>query len=162
MIIKMLKNIFLLSCALLLFSGCSIETYSTKMKEADAAIQMYVDDNGLNVQAEPSGIFIIPIAAGEGDFPEIGDKVAFHYKGYFMNGEVFDSSYEKSYPLVVKLGEGQMIKGVEEALLKMNKASKTKVVMPFYMAYKDREYAPVPPYSNLVFELELIDFMKTE
>ena len=50
----------------------------------------------------------------------------------------------------------------EEALVKMNKSSKYKVIVPFYLAYKDMEFAPVPPFSNLIFELELIDFIKTD
>ena len=51
-----------------------------------------------------------------------------------------------------------IIKGLEEALRLMNKGSKAKVLIPFYLAYEDKEYAPVPPYSNLIFEIELIDF----
>ena len=39
----------------------------------------------------------------------------------------------------------------------MDKGSKSRVVIPFYLAYGNMENGPVPPYSNLVFELELID-----
>ena len=51
-----------------------------------------------------------------------------------------------------------IIKGLEETLMLMDKGSKAKVIIPFYLAYNDMEDAPVPPYSNLIFEIELIDF----
>ena len=44
----------------------------------------------------------------------------------------------------------------------MNKGAKAKVIIPFYLAYNDMENALVPPYSNLIFELELIDFTKVK
>lgn len=160
---KNIVNIIcLLSFALVFFSGCTIETYSTKKTDADIFILEYIHDNELDVKPETSGLVLIPIAEGHGETPKAGDKVAFHYKGYYVNGELFDSSYEKSYPLVIELGKGQIIKGIEEALSKMNKSSKSKVIIPFYLAYRDLESAPVPPYSNLIFELELIDFMKSD
>lgn len=146
---------------MLIFNRCGIETYSTKITEADNIISAYILDNNLNVKPEPSGLLMIPITEGIGEMPMVGDKVAFHYKGYYLNGDVFDSSYDKSYPVIVELGKGQMISGIEEALTKMNKSSKCKVVIPFYLAYKDMESAPVPPFSNLIFELELIDFIKS-
>ena len=73
---------------------------------------------------------------------------------------MFDSSYDKSYPLIVEIGNGMIINGLEESLLLMNKGAKAKVIIPFYLAYNDMENAPVPPYSNLIFELEMIDFIK--
>lgn len=148
--------------AILVFNRCGIETYSTKIAEADDIISAYILDNNLNVKPEPSGLLMIPVVEGVGETPELGDKVAFHYKGYYLNGDVFDSSYDKSYPIIVELGKGQMISGIEEALIKMNKSSKYKVIVPFYLAYKDMEFAPVPPFSNLIFELELIDFIKSD
>lgn len=160
--VKILNIICIFSFILILFSRCTIETYSTKMNEANNIINIYLFENNLDIKSEPSGLVIIPITEGVGETPEVGDKVAFHYKGCYMSGEIFDSSYEKSYPVVIELGKGQMIKGMEEALLKMKKSSKSKVIIPFYLAYRDMESAPVPPYSNLIFELELIDFMKTD
>ena len=44
--------------------------------------------------------------------------------------------------------------------MKTDNGAKSKVIIPFYMAYDDMENAPVPPFSNLVFELELLDIDK--
>ncbi len=150
-----------ISVLLMLFmiiSSCSIETYTTRKQDANSDIMSYIVDNELNVVPNTSGLVYVQIQDGDGECPKIGDKVAFHYKGYFLNGEVFDTSYDKPYPLIVELGSGKLIEGLEETLMMMNKGSKAKAIIPFYLAYKDMENAPVPPFSNLIFEVEMIDF----
>lgn len=140
-----------------IFCSCSIENYSTKKLAANNEILSYVNDRGYSVEPDSLGLVFIPIKQGNGVFPKDNDLVAFHYVGYYLNGEIFDSSYDKSRPLVVQLGENKLIKGLEYSLLKMDKGSKSKVIIPFYLAYDNMVNGPVPPYSNLVFELELID-----
>ena len=140
-----------------IFCSCSIENYSTKKLAANNEILSYVNDRGYSVEYDSLGLVFIPIKQGNGVFPKDNDLVAFHYVGYYLNGEIFDSSYDKSRPLVVQLGENKLIKGLEYSLLKMDKGSKSKVIIPFYLAYDNMVNGPVPPYSNLVFELELID-----
>ena len=116
-----------------------------------------MNDCGYSVAPDSLGLVFIPIKQGNGVFPKDNDLVAFHYVGYYLNGEIFDSSYDKLRPLVVQLGENKLIKGLEYSLLKMDKGSKSKVIIPFYLAYDNMVNGPVPPYSNLIFELELID-----
>ena len=140
-----------------IFCSCSIENYSTKKLAANNEILSYVNNRGYSVEPDSLGLVFIPIKQGNGVFPKDNDLVAFHYVGYYLNGEIFDSSYDKSRPLVVQLGENKLIKGLEYSLLKMDKGSKSTVIIPFYLAYDNMVNGPVPPYSNLVFELELID-----
>lgn len=144
--------------SVMIISSCTIETYSVRKSYADSEILSYVVDKEIEVRPDSTGLVFYFTQSGTGESPKNGDKAAFHYKGYFLNGEVFDSSYGKSYPLIIELGENQIVTGLEMALLKMNKGSKATVIIPFYLAYDDMENAPVPPYSNLIFELELIDF----
>ncbi len=156
----LIYNILIL--LILLLSSCSIETYSTRKIGADEEILAYVNKNELDARINQSGLAFVKLTEGEGDCPKTGDKVAFHYKGYFLDGEVFDSSYDKPYPLIVELGNGMIIKGLEESLMLMNKGSKAMAIIPFYLAYDDMENPLVPPYSNLIFELELIDFTQVK
>ena len=147
-------------CMILIVSvlySCSIEIYTTRKFSADSEIISYLNNNGYDVSPDSLGLVYIPLKQGNNVYPEKDDVVAFHYVGYYLNGDVFDSSYGKSRPLIVKLGDNQLIKGLEYSLLKMDKGSKSKVIIPFYMAYGNMENGPVPPYSNLIFELELID-----
>ena len=119
-----------------------------------------MDTNVYEVAPDSLGLVYIPLKQGNNIYPQYGDVVAFHYVGYYLNGEVFVSSYDKSRPLVIQLGDNQLIKGLEYSLLKMDKGAKSKVIIPFYLAYDNMENGPVPPYSNIVFELELIDIDK--
>ncbi len=156
------KIVYFLSIILVIsaFCSCSIETYSTKKFEANKEILSYVTANGYEVLPDSLGLVYISLKQGNGVFPKDNDVVAFHYVGYYLNGEIFDSSYGKSRPLIVQLGENQLIKGLEYSLLKMDKGAKSKLIIPFYLAYDNMPDGPVPPYSNLVFELELIDIDK--
>ena len=139
-----------------ILSSCSIESYSTKKIVANNEILSYLSNDGCAVLPDSLGLVYIPLKQGNGVCPKSNDVVAFHYTGYYLNGDVFDTSYGKSRPLIVQLGDNQLIKGLEYALLKMDKGAKAKVIIPFYLAYGNMENGPVPPYSNLVFELELI------
>lgn len=68
---------------------------------------------------------------------ETGNSVAVHYTGKLEDGTVFDSS-ENREPLAFKIGEGQMIKGFEEAVLGMEVGQKTTVSLEPEDAYGDR------------------------
>ena len=74
---------------------------------------------------------------------EVGDFVVFHYVGKFENGEVFDTSYEdiakendiyvedrKYGPLGVNVGVGELIPGLDEALIGMEIGEKKTIVVP--------------------------------
>lgn len=65
------------------------------------------------------------------------DTVKVHYTGKLTNGQVFDSSLERD-PLQFKLGEGQMIKGFDEAVDGMELNEKKTVTIPKDEAYGDR------------------------
>ena len=134
-----LKIVLILMIVLVVgvFCSCSVESYSTKKFDANNAILSYLSDNGCTISPDSLGLVYIPLRQGNGVFPKDNDVVAFHYVGYYLNGEVFDSSYDKLIPLVVQLGENQLIKGLEYSLLKMDKGAKSKVIIPFYLAYDD-------------------------
>ncbi len=140
--------------------SCSIETCTTRKLAADNEIMSYLNENEYDIYPDSLGFVYIPLSKGNGQYPQNGDIVAFHYVGSFLDGEKFDSSYDRSYPLIVEMGSGQMIRGLESALLKMDKGAKSKIIIPFYLAYDDMENGPVPPYSNLVFEVELLDISR--
>ena len=157
---KQYRFILFLMFLLIVMISCSLENYTTRKNNADQEVLSYLIENKIEIKPNHSGLVYIPIENGQGDLPQLGDKVAFHYTGYYFSGEVFDSSYGKPYPLIIELGKGMIVKGLEEALLLMRKGDKAKVIIPFYLAYDDMENAPVPPYSNLIFELEMLDFTK--
>lgn len=155
-----LRLTFLLSiCFVFLVSNsCSFETAATHRNEANLELLNYLSDNRIEETPTESGLVFINILEGSGDSPAAGSKVAVHYSGYFLDGQKFDSSFDRNAPMVFTVGSGMVIKGLDEAVSLMKRGGKAKVVIPYYLAYGDSGYGPIPSYTNLVFDLGLVDF----
>ncbi len=84
--------------------------------------------------------------------------VSVHYTGYFENGDIFDSSIQRGQPISFELGAGKVIKGWDEGISLMKVGDKLRLLIPYQLAYGEQGYAgAIPPKSNLVFDVELID-----
>jgi peptidylprolyl isomerase len=68
------------------------------------------------------------------DTVERGDTVKVHYTARLENGMVFDSTMSRG-PLIVIIGEGELIPGFEEALMGMKPGDSRKVKVPAEKAY---------------------------
>ncbi|MBQ9237841.1 MAG: peptidylprolyl isomerase [Treponema sp.] len=103
-----------------------------------------------------NGIFYKTTKPGNGTKTGLGKQVATHYKGYFINGTVFDAS-EEGKPLSFTTGAGQMIPGFDQMVQDMQRGEKRTVILPPEMAYGTRGVPGVIPGNTyLVFDIELI------
>ena len=105
-----------------------------------------------------SGLQYEVIVEGSGPKPTISDRVKVHYHGTFVNGDVFDSSVDRGEPST--FGVGQVIPGWTEALQLMPVGSKWKLFIPYKIAYGAQGRGSIPPFSMLIFEVELIEIVK--
>ena len=112
---------------------------------------------------EKPSISIERLKEGHGPGAKAGDTVNVLYKGMFVNGTKFDASEDHKdaagnvQPFPVTLGTKGVIPGFEQALMGMKASEKRKVTIPYQLAYKEKGAGGViPPYSALVFELELV------
>lgn len=113
------------------------------------------------IVAEPteSGLCYVMTQEGNGEKPEVGQLVKVHYTGKLLNGEVFDSSVDREEPFQFPLGMGRVIPAWDEGIALMSKGEKGVLYIPYYLAYGDRQAGEkIMPFSNLMFEVELIDF----
>jgi FKBP-type peptidyl-prolyl cis-trans isomerase FklB len=78
------------------------------------------------------------------------------YEGRLVDGTVFDSSYSRK-DQTTKFRANQVIKGWTEALCMMPVGSKWELYIPYSLAYGDRQSGKIPPYSALIFTVELVD-----
>lgn len=101
-----------------------------------------------------SGLQYEVLREGDGKSPSAIDKVRCHYEGRFINGRVFDSSYKAGDPIDFRL-DG-VIAGWTEGLQYMKEGAKYRFTIPFYLGYGPYGYATIPPYSTLIFDVELI------
>lgn len=107
---------------------------------------------GIAWAAMPPSVDIETIEAGEGPSPTRDDVALVNYKGTLPNGEVFDQQNQAAFPL------GEVVPGFTKALEQMQRGGKYKVVIPAELAYGDQQAGPIPPNSDLTFEIELLDF----
>jgi FKBP-type peptidyl-prolyl cis-trans isomerase FklB len=95
------------------------------------------------------------ITSGSGKTPTAADNVTVHYTGKLVDGTLFDSSVERNEPAT--FGCGQVIPGWTEALQLMHEGDKWMLFIPSELGYGERGAGgQIPPYSVLVFEVELI------
>jgi len=112
---------------------------------------------GINITG--SGLQYEVITEGSGPKPTASDVVRVHYEGSLTNGTVFDSSYARGEPIEFSLGG--VIPGWTEGLQLMNKGSTYRLYIPSDLGYGPQGAGPqIPPYSTLIFEVELIDIVK--
>ena len=103
-----------------------------------------------------NGIQYKVIEAGTGDKPSVEDTVVVHYRGTDVNGEQFDSSYDRGEPATFQIN--QVIKGWQEVLPMMQAGAKWQVVIPPDLAYGDRGAgAAIGPGETLIFDIELLE-----
>ncbi|RYD77418.1 MAG: FKBP-type peptidyl-prolyl cis-trans isomerase [Sphingobacteriales bacterium] len=125
-----------------------------------ATIEAYAKEKNLSVQKTESGLFYTIETPGTGDSPKPGQQVSVHYKGYLLDGKVFDESISKGEPITFPIGQGQVIPGWDEGIMLFKKGGKGKLLIPSPLAYGARDSGPIPANSILVFDIELVDIKK--
>lgn len=123
-------------------------------------ITKYLTENSITVQPTSSGLYYILVSEGTGSQPVAGKKVKVHYTGTFLNGEKFDSSYDRNEPLEFPLGTGSVIPGWDEGISMMKVGGKARLIIPSKIAYGDQDRGPIKAYTPLAFEVELVDVEK--
>ena len=108
----------------------------------------------------PSGLQYKIEREGKGTSPTASDRVVVHYKGYLINGEVFDSSYERGEPAEFPLSG--VILGWTKGLQVLKPGGKCVLYIPANLAYGDRGVRSIGPGKMLIFDVELLEVKKTE
>ena len=131
--------------------------------EEHRKLQVFLDTAKTSFYPLNDGMYYLPLKQGSGDMAEKGNIVKINYKGCFLNGKVFESTYERGEPLEFVLGtQQQVIKGIERAVRMMNEGSKTKFIIPSQLAFGETGSTTgiVPPYTTVVYEIEMLSLTK--
>lgn len=110
------------------------------------------------VQETTSGLQYEVVKMGTGEKPGPSDVVKVHYTGKLLDDTTFDSSIDRGEPAT--FGVNQVIMGWQEAVQLMPVGSIFKFYIPYELAYGEQGQGPIPPYSTLKFEVELIEIVK--
>ncbi len=122
--------------------------------------EKFLSENKLKegVITTPSGLQYKILKKGNGPKPTEKDQVSVHYRGYFINGDEFDSSIKRNEPITFPVTG--VIPGWTEALQLMSKGDKLELFIPYNLAYGESGQPPtIEPYKTLLFEVELLDII---
>ena len=129
------------------------KTYGPNKEEGEKFLAANAKKDG--VKTLPSGVQYKVIKEGTGAIPSDTSLVKCHYEGRLLNDTVFDSSYKRGEPIVLRAN--QVIKGWTDALVHMPEGSIWEVYIPQELAYAEREQGDIKPFSMLIFKIELIE-----
>ncbi len=107
------------------------------------------------VQTTASGLQYKITKQGDGEKPGPEDTVVVHYKGTFVDGQQFDSSYDRGRPAEFPLNG--VIPGWTEGLQLLNEGGKAELYIPGDLAYGPKGRGEIPPSATLLFEVELLE-----
>jgi FKBP-type peptidyl-prolyl cis-trans isomerase FkpA len=151
-----------------------LELRADVLKRAEPEkIKKYVAEHKLAVTVTPSGLNYLVTKPGLGDKPAVGDSAAIWYVARYVNGKVFETNIaevarqnkmynaETAYkPIHIQVGTKHVIPGWDEGMQLLNKGAKAIFIVPSALAYGEQGYATVPPFTPLVFEIEVVDVVK--
>ena len=134
---------------------------AVKAAKATEAGRQFLAENSKKqgVVTLPSGLQYKILTQGTGDIPKRTDKVKVHYEGRLIDGTVFDASAKHGTEPATFRAD-QVIKGWTEALTMMPVGSKWELYIPQDLAYGERQAGQIPPYSTLIFQVELVGIDK--
>ncbi len=130
-----------------------------KIIEAENKLNDFLKKENIDVSPTETGLYFVELEKGKGNRPQKGQRVRVHYAGRLTDGLPFDDSYKRGEPYEFELGAGMVIKGWDEGIGMMNEGGRALLVIPYYLAYGEREMGKIPAFSPLVFEVELVEVL---
>ncbi|MEK9176288.1 MAG: FKBP-type peptidyl-prolyl cis-trans isomerase [Patescibacteria group bacterium] len=108
------------------------------------------------MQQQVTELKIEDVVVGTGSAVKSGDTAEVNYTGTLLDGQKFDSSYDRNQTFSFKVGAGQVISGWDQGLIGMKTGGKRKLTIPSSLAYGEQGSGPIPPNTPLVFEIDLV------
>ena len=102
----------------------------------------------------PSGVQYKILKEGKGAIPADTSNVEVNYEGKLIDGTVFDSSLERGKPATFAVNK--VIAGWQEVLKMRPVGSEWEIYIPQDKAYGSSETGNIPPFSTLIFKVELL------
>lgn len=103
------------------------------------------------------GVKITDVVVGDGTPAENGMVAVVHYRGYLNKGELFRSTYQDGQPITVRLGNRDVVAGLEKGIVGMRVGGKRTIRVSPHLGYHDQSVNGIPPNAVLIFEVELVD-----
>jgi FKBP-type peptidyl-prolyl cis-trans isomerase len=124
-------------------------------------LKEYAAKNNIKVIQSPLGVLVEVQNEGIGMKADSGKHAKLMYKGYLMDGKVFDANMgadaKSTEPIDVAVGMHNTIPGFEDAMKYFGKGGKGRLLIPSVLGYGDRGSGAIAANSNLIFDIEVKD-----
>ena len=146
-----------------------------KAKKAKAELLQQKEAYEGKADSLNSGLKIYYINKREGEKPRAGSIVNVFYSGYFTSGDLFTTNNKEVAELFLKYDpklevrggynpkemdyspDAELIPGFKEGLQRMNIGDRVMLFIPSHLAYGTQGHGPIPPDTDLIFELEIVE-----
>lgn len=136
--------------------GCKdTVSYQEQLDIDSKKIDTYLSEKGITAQKTASGLYYLITLEGAGTKPGPYSTVTVGYKGYFLNGEVFDETSPGAW---AQFSASGVVPGFSEALQLLKKGGRGTFMLPSGLAYGTSGSGGIDPDTPIVFDIELIDF----
>jgi FKBP-type peptidyl-prolyl cis-trans isomerase FkpA len=137
---------------LLGFTACQKEDPLQTDREK---IEAYLVENSMDAERLESGLYYIIEEEGSGNiYPTLQSKVRLYYKGYLLDGTVFNEKNEAQIPPEFDLSKS--ILGWQQGIPLFREGGKGKLLIPSNLGYGGMKVGIIPPHSVLIFDIELV------
>jgi len=147
-----MRNYAVIILVLTFLAGCSKDDVVDYDAKNDEEIVTYVAANNLDAQKSSSGLYYVIDEPGTGEQPTVNSNVTVAYKGYFLNGNVFDQSDANG----ISFGLQQVIKGWTEGITYFKEGGSGMLLIPSRLGYGSQGRSGIPGGSVLLFDINLI------
>ncbi|KDP24694.1 hypothetical protein JCGZ_26469 [Jatropha curcas] len=128
----------------------SIET-EIQIRKSTTFAEKKIGNDGLRKKILKKGI------SWQTPFP--GDEVEVHFSGHVEGGASLDSTRDKGVPFCFKLGQGEVIKGLDDGIATMKKGERATFTVPPKLGYGEAGSPPlIPSNATLVFDIEMLSW----
>lgn len=146
-----MKSYLYLLFSIIIFSSCNSEK-NNFIPQTEADIVKYIEDNDLDATRTNSGLYYVINSEGNGTRPTSTSNVTVKYKGYFLDGSVFDQSGSNG----ISFGLNQVIAGWTEGITYFKEGGEGVLLIPYNLGYGINGRGSIPGGAVLVFDINLI------
>jgi peptidylprolyl isomerase len=134
------------------------DAHQAQMKTDSIQRERFIEEISEGYQVTESGLrYKITKKVKQGKAPVPHDILKVHYEGFLTDSTKFDSSLDRGIRIQIELGVGEVIPGWDEGLQLLKEGEKARFIIPPYLSYNEKAAGPVPAYSILIFDVELVE-----
>jgi len=132
--------------------SCNKDESSNNLGQTEDDIIQYIEDNNLNATRSDLGVYYIIEEQGEGEKSDSEYYATVNYKGYLLDGSVFDESEEEG----IEFDLQKVVTGFADGLSFFNEGGKGTIIIPPSLAFGDYGTGSIPGGAVLIFEIDLL------